>query len=216
MFSATMPNAVEKIARKYLRCPSYITIGEPGAGKKDIEQRVEIMGEQEKKNRLKKILEKAEPPIIIFLNEKKAVEYLAKIIDNWGWRAVIYHGGKTQEQREAAVESFKARKYDILVCTDLAGRGLDVEGVQYVINFDAPKNISDFIHRTGRTGRAGKKGVAYTFLTSKNEDLFYDLKNFLAQNGHSLPEELANHPASKIKPGSIENVPRRKQIIYAQ
>lgn len=139
---------------------------------------------------------------------------------------MIYHGGKTQEQREKAVEQFKASKnfhqfcnslgkYDILVCTDLAGRGLDVEGVKYVINFDGPKTLSDFIHRTGRTGRAGKKGIAYTFLTVKNEDVFYDIKNFLVQNGQNVPQELADHPASRVKPGTIENVPRRKQVIFA-
>jgi ATP-dependent RNA helicase DDX23/PRP28 len=103
------------------------------------------------------------------------------------------------------------------VATDLAGRGLDVEGVKMVVNFDAPKNIHDFIHRTGRTGRAGKKGIAITFLTSHDEELFYDLKEFLTKNNQDVPQELAMHPASKIKPGTIaENVPRRKQILYVQ
>lgn len=129
----------------------------------------------------------------------------------------MYHGGKTQEQREAAVDGFKNRKYDILIATDLASRGLDVEGVKMVVNFDAPKNIQDFIHRTGRTGRAGKKGFAITFLTSNNEDLFYDLKEFLIKNNQEVPQELAMHPASKFRPGSIpDNVPRRKQILYIQ
>lgn len=130
---------------------------------------------------------------------------------------MIYHGGKTQEQREAAVDGFKQKKYDILIATDLASRGLDVEGVKMVINFDAPKNIQDYIHRTGRTGRAGKKGLAITFLTNNNEDLFYDLKDFLIKNNQNVPQELAIHPASKVKPGSLpENVPRRKQILYIQ
>lgn len=129
----------------------------------------------------------------------------------------MYHGGKTQEQREAAVDGFKNKKYDILIATDLASRGLDVEGVKMVINFDAPKNIQDFIHRTGRTGRAGKVGMAVTFLTSNNEDLFYDLKEFLIKNNQEVPQELAMHPAAKVKPGSIpDNVPRRKQILYIQ
>jgi len=86
MFSATMPPEVEKIAKKYLRGNAYISIGDPGAGKKEIEQRVELLDEGSKKNRLKQILETAEPPIIIFLNEKKAVEYIANTLDKWGVR----------------------------------------------------------------------------------------------------------------------------------
>ena len=89
MFSATMPSQVEKIARRYLRCPSYISIGEPGGGKKEIEQIVEFMTEGEKKHRLKTILSRCEPPIIIFLNEKKAVEILAKTLENWGVRKFL-------------------------------------------------------------------------------------------------------------------------------
>jgi ATP-dependent RNA helicase DDX23/PRP28 len=98
-----------------------------------------------------------------------------------------------------------------LIATDLAGRGLHVEGVKMVINFDAPKNIQDFIHRTGRTGRAGKKGLAVTFLTSADEELFYDVKEFLLKNNQTVPSWLEEHPATRAKPGSIpDNVPRRK------
>lgn len=79
----------------------------------------------------------------------------------------------------------------------MAGRGLHVEGVSLVINFDAPKNISDFIHRTGRTGRAGKKGVAMTFLTAHDESLFFDLNEYLIKNNYFVPPELANHEATR-------------------
>jgi ATP-dependent RNA helicase DDX23/PRP28 len=144
------------------------------------------------------------------------VDLITKIVEKWGWKCVGYHGGKAQDQREAAIDGFKHKKYDILVATDLAGRGLDVEGVKMVINFDTPKKISDFIHRTGRTGRAGKKGLAISFLTNHDEEIYYDLKEFLIKNNQEVPSELANHPATKIKPGSIpENVPRRKQVLYA-
>ena len=86
-----------------------------------------------------------------------------------------------------------------------------------MINFDAPKSIEDFVHRTGRTARAGKKGMAVTFLTSQNEDLYYDLKEFLIRNKQEVPPDLMNHPASKIKPGALaNNAPRRKQVVYCQ
>lgn len=80
------------------------------------------------------------------------------------------------------MEGFKNGIHEILIATDLAGRGLHIEGVTLVLNFDAPQNIRDYIHRSGRTGRAGKKGTAITFLTNNNEDLFYDLKEFLTKN----------------------------------
>lgn len=224
LFSATMVPTVEKLAKKYLRAFCHISIGEPGGGKKDIEQRVEMMKEVDKKHRLMALLQYATPPIIIFCNQRTKVEILAKSLEKHGVnnnsinqrRAIYYHGGKTQQQREQAVERFKSRHYDILVATDLAGRGLHVEGVQMVINFDAPKNIQEFIHRTGRTGRAGNKGVAVTFLTAADEELFYDLKDFLLKNEQKVPPELETHPAARVKPGSVpDNQPRRKQVIYA-
>ncbi|KAM3141791.1 hypothetical protein pb186bvf_006113 [Paramecium bursaria] len=215
LFSATMPNQVEKLAKKYLRAFCFISIGEPGGGKKDIEQVVEMLSEQQKKNRLIQILREQRGPIIVFANKKNSVELLQKVLERQKFNCTIYHGGRTQQQREAAVDGFKSKKYDILIATDIAGRGLHVEGVKMVINFDAPKNIQDFIHRTGRTGRAGKRGLAHTFLTNADQDLFYDLKDFLIKNGATIPPELAQHPASSQKPGPVDNVPRRKQVILA-
>merc|ERR1719168_256285 len=129
MFSATMPPAIERMARTFLRCPSVVSVGDPGHAKKDIEQRLEFIGEAKKKKRLEELLVGAEPPIIVFSNQKKAVDVLAKSLDNSGYRVCSLHGGKSQEQREWAMNSFKEGRYDILVATDVAGRGLDIEGV---------------------------------------------------------------------------------------
>merc|ERR1719456_390926 len=167
------------MARKYMRSPVIVTIGELGGGKKDIEQRLEFIGEAKKKKRLEEILSGSEPPIIVFVNQKKAVDVLAKSLDNSGYKVVAIHGGKTQEQREWAMASFKEGRYDILVATDVAGRGLDVEGVQQVVNFDMPKTIEDYTHRIGRTGRAGQKGMACSLLTPEDSEIFYDMCQFL-------------------------------------
>lgn len=222
MFSATMPPAVERLARNFLRCPAIVSVGDPGHAKKDIEQRLEFISEAKKKKRLEELLVGAEPPIIVFVNQKKAVDVLAKSLDNSGYRVCSLHGGKSQEQREWAMASFKEGRYDILVATDVAGRGLDVEGVQQVINFDMPKIIEDYTHRIGRTGRAGNKGLAASFVTPEDSEIFYDLAQFLKSSNQMVPPELANHPASKFKPGSVNEFgqPMGKKlsehIVYAK
>merc|ERR1719197_749888 len=222
MFSATMPPAIERMARTFLRCPAIVSVGDPGHAKKDIEQRLEFISEAKKKKRLEEVLVGAEPPIIVFVNQKKAVDVLAKSLDNSGYRVCSLHGGKSQEQREWAMNSFKEGRYDILVATDVAGRGLDVEGVQQVINFDMPKTIEDYTHRIGRTGRAGLKGLARSFLTPEDRDIFYDLVQFLKSSNQIVPPELQNHPASKFKPGSMNEFGQKMgqklsdHVVYAK
>merc|ERR1719191_391739 len=217
-----MPPAVERMARQFLRHPSFISVGDPGHSKKDIEQKLEFISEAKKKKRLEEQLVGAEPPIIVFVNQKKAVDVLSKSLDNSGYRVCSLHGGKSQEQREWAISSFKEGRYDILVATDVAGRGLDVEGVQQVINFDMPKTIEDYTHRIGRTGRAGLKGLAMSFLTPEDSEMFYDLTNFLKSSNQIVPPELANHPASKFKPGTLNEFGQRmgrklsEQVVYAK
>jgi ATP-dependent RNA helicase DDX23/PRP28 len=215
MFSATMTSSLEKLARKYLRCPSYVTIGEPGSGKKSIIQKIEFTSEGRKRDLIRSILDRAKPPIIIFVNHKTTVDSLTRYLDKLDHRVTSLHSGKSQEGREKALNSFKDGKYDILVATNLAAKGIDVEGLELVINYDAPNSIDDYTHRIGRTGRAGKKGTAITFLTDSDEGIFYELRNFLEINNQVVPDELASHPASKIKPGTVsDHVPRRKQIVY--
>merc|ERR1719454_799744 len=217
-----MPTTVERLARQFLRCPAHVSVGDPGQGKKDIEQRLEFISEAKKKKRLEELLQGSEPPIIVFVNQKKAVDVLAKSLDNSGYKVVAIHGGKTQEQREWAMSSFKEGRFDVLVATDVAGRGIDVEGVQQVINFDMPKTIEDYTHRIGRTGRAGLKGLSMSFLTPEDSEMFYDLTNFLKSSNQIVPPELANHPAAKFKPGSLNEFGQQMgkklsdQIVYAK
>ncbi|CEO97006.1 RNA helicase [Plasmodiophora brassicae] len=192
MFSATMPAEVERMAKTYLRSPAYIAIGDrQGKAAATIEQHVEVVTDQAKKGRLMKLLEQSDPPIIVFMNQRTACDAMAKTLSQAGYRVTVMHGGKVQDQREASLDGFKSGRYDVLVATDVAGRGIDVEGVTHVINYDAPKNTEIYLHRVGRTGRAGKQGRATTFLTSSDADLFPGLRKILVDSGARVPHELA-------------------------
>lgn len=178
MYTATMPSAVERIARKYLRRPAIVTIGSAGEAVDTVEQRVEfISGEDKRKKRLADILMSGEfrPPIIVFVNIKRNCDAVARDIKSWGFSSVTLHGSKTQEQREAALASVRNGSTDVLVATDLAGRGIDVPDVSLVVNFNMATNIESYTHRIGRTGRAGKSGVAITFLGNEDSDVMYVL-----------------------------------------
>ena len=205
----------DTIARKYLRGPSYISIGEPGAGKKQIEQQVIFLDGHQKREKIRNILSRLRGTAMVFVNHKNSVDSLCKTLERFNFNVIAMHGGKSQDVREKALKGFKTGKYDVLVCTSLAARGIDIEGLSLVINYDCPKTIDDYTHRIGRTGRAGKKGTAITFLTSGDEEIFYDLREFLEHNEQHVPPELEQHPASKIKPGAFnEKVPRSKQVVY--
>ncbi|GAB2211634.1 hypothetical protein Droror1_Dr00024958 [Drosera rotundifolia] len=217
MFSATMPPAVERLARKYLRNPVVVNIGTAGKATDLITQHVIMVKESEKMYRLQKLLDDmGDKTAIVFVNTKKSADSLAKGLDKAGYRVTTLHGGKSQDQREVSLEGFRTKRYNVLVATDVAGRGIDIPDVAHVINYDMPGNIEMYTHRIGRTGRAGKSGVATTFLTLHDSDVFYDLKQMLVQSNSPVPPELARHEASKFKPGTIpDRPPRRNDTVYA-
>lgn len=212
MYTATMPPLVEKIAKKYLRRPAIVTIGNAGEAVDTVEQRVEfINGEDKRKKRLAEILNSNQfaPPIIVFVNIKRNCDTVARDIKRLGFNTVTLHGSKDQKQREAALASLRSGETEVLVATDLAGRGIDVPDVSLVVNFNMAGSIESYTHRIGRTGRAGKSGVAITFLGSEDADVLYDLKQMIMKSAISkVPEELRRHEAAQQKP-----VKGRKQAI---
>ncbi|KAJ3149773.1 DEAD (Asp-Glu-Ala-Asp) box polypeptide 23 [Geranomyces variabilis] len=219
MFSATMPSAVERLAKRYLRRPAVVTIGTAGQVVDTIEQKIEnISDENKKKQRLLELLgSHYDPPIIIFVNSKKGADVLAKALEKLGYKATVLHGGKSQDQREASLAALKAGTKDILVATDVAGRGIDVKNVSLVVNYDMAKNIEDYTHRIGRTGRAGKTGVAITFLAESDADVFYDLKMTVAKSKIStVPPWLAKHEAAQAKAGQFRAKRKGDETIFNQ
>ncbi|PKS06660.1 hypothetical protein jhhlp_007410 [Lomentospora prolificans] len=201
MFTATMSPRVEKIAAKYMRQPAVVTIGSSDEAVDTVEQRVEfIAGEAKRLNRLGDILSdpSLKSPVIVFVNVKHNCDAVAKAIRRMGWNTATLHSGKTQQQREAALKDAREGRTDVLVATDLAGRGIDVPDVSLVINFNMANTIESYTHRIGRTGRAGKSGVAITFLGPEDNEVLYELRQMISKSPVSrVPEDLARHEAAQ-------------------
>ncbi|CAF0764030.1 unnamed protein product [Adineta steineri] len=217
MFTATMTPAIERLARTYLRRPASVYIGSVGKPTERTEQIIIMCSENEKRNKLLEILERGiDPPIIIFVNQKKAVDILAKGLTKKGYNPCTLHGGKGQESRDLALAQLKQGQKDILVATDVAGRGIDIKDVSLVLNYDMAKTIQDYTHRIGRTGRAGKTGKAITFLTKEDSAVYYELKEVILESPVSqCPPELLNHPDAQHKPGTVVTKRNKTAILCA-
>ena len=220
MFSATMPPKVIHLAKKYLRHAVEIAVGDRrGKASSNVEQRVEwVKGDAEKRRRLVELLQAEAPPVIIFCNLKRTCDLVQRAVGELGIRSVVLHGGKTQETREEALMEFKRGNIDVLIATDVMGRGIDVNDVRLVINYEMPNDIQKYTHRIGRTGRAGKKGAAASFVSDADVDILYDLKAMLKEAGQAIPAELHNHEAARVKPGSVgeQGGAKKGKILYAE
>ncbi|OWB55989.1 hypothetical protein B5S28_g1879 [[Candida] boidinii] len=185
MFTATMPKSVEKMASKYLNKPGIIMIGEVGTAVDTVVQTaIQMPDEGDRIKELQKILSSGNyrAPIIIFANYKKTCDWVSDVLEQDGWRTIVMHGSKTQFQREAAIQQMKEGRMDILIATDVAGRGIDIADVSLVVNFQMSRSIEDYTHRIGRTGRAGRSGTAITFWGPDDKAVLYDLKQMIIKS----------------------------------
>lgn len=204
MFTATITPAIEKITKNYLVDPGYLYIGNANELVDNIEQKFEYLGETpgdkqtvdpKRLRRLVNVLEqhkkKGAFSVIIFANYRNVVEQLADELaeKNFGGVAVI-HGSKNQEARERAIKSFRAKESSVLIATDVAARGIDVPHVSMVVNFQMSNKFEEYIHRIGRTGRAGQQGESFTFIDDGDSETFQGLKKFLSRGGYKIPEWL--------------------------
>ena len=194
MFSATMPAEVERLARSFLRHPAIISVGDQGSGKnKRILQRtMYLAGDKQKERELESFTKSLgnSDKVIVFVNERKTADKVARGVERAGRRTVVLHGGKAQALREENLATFKKGGY-VLIATDVAGRGIDVDNVTHVLNYDMPSKIDNYCHRIGRTGRAGKSGTAINFLTDKDEEVMPDLLKYLKDTNAEIPVKLA-------------------------
>ena len=194
MFSATWPEAIRSIATEFLsKTAVRITLsGEKLTANARIEQRVEVMDPRDKDQRLLEILaENKNCRLIVFALYKKEAERVQQTLQRRGYKVAGVHGDKSQSDREAAVAAFAKGDVLILVATDVASRGLDIKGVELVINYTFPLTVEDYVHRIGRTGRAGASGRSITFFTEHDKARAGELQNVLKQAGAPVPDALA-------------------------
>ena len=188
IFSATMPEKVQFFARNSLVKPVVVNVGRAGATSLDVIQEVEYVVEEAKMLQTLQCLQKTPPPVIIFADKQPVVDRINEYLLLKGVRATSIHGGKSQEERNRAMDEFRACTKDVLVANDVAAKGLDFPGVQHVINFDMPGELENYVHRIGRTGRRGKTGVATTFVNRDvPEETLLDLKHLLMEAKQPIP-----------------------------
>ncbi|MSR77494.1 MAG: DEAD/DEAH box helicase [Candidatus Omnitrophica bacterium] len=163
LFSATMPKEIVRLASSYMQLPIQIEIARSGTAAEKITQEVFIVRNETKKDLLKKILSQYHGTTLIFARTKMGARKITRVIRDMGHSASEIHSDRTMAQRREALEGFRSGRYRILVATDIASRGIDVSGIELVINYDLPEDSENYVHRIGRTGRAGDKGHAISF-----------------------------------------------------
>eukprot|EP01092_Planopodium_desertum_P011999 TRINITY_DN55930_c0_g1_i3.p1 TRINITY_DN55930_c0_g1~~TRINITY_DN55930_c0_g1_i3.p1 ORF type:complete len:299 (-),score=60.15 TRINITY_DN55930_c0_g1_i3:167-1063(-) len=188
LFSATFPKEIQRLATDLLQADYiFLRVGRVGSTTENITQRIELVTDSDKKSVLIDLLHSVSGLTLVFVETKKAAEMLEDFLADQGFPATSIHGDRTQRERENALYTFRTGKTPTLVATDVAARGLDIDNVAHVINFDLPAVIDDYVHRIGRTGRAGHKGLATAFVNEKNKTILQDLFDLLQEANQEIP-----------------------------
>jgi ATP-dependent RNA helicase DeaD len=191
LFSATMPARIEAIAQKHLKTPSRITIAreKTAAGKAPrVRQVAYVVTRANKPTALQRVLDSENPPsALVFCRTRLAVDTLVENLEAHGYRAEALHGGMQQRQRDAVMKRFRQGTVDLLIATDVAARGLDIEQLSHVFNYDLPSAPEAYLHRIGRTGRAGRGGTAITLLEPREHRLLRTIENLTKQKIEVCP-----------------------------
>ncbi len=209
LFSATMPAPIKRLADKFLENPKMVEVARPATANVNIKQWVVAVTASKKKDKLRELLAGEEvKTAIIFCNRKTTVRELNKALQRDRYRSSEIHGDMEQSQRIAELDRFKAGDVNILVASDVAARGLDIKGVSHVFNYDAPWHPDDYVHRIGRTGRAGATGVAYTFVTPDDAENIANIEKLTGQKIDRVAD--TTPPAAAVVDATEDERPARK------
>ena len=191
LFSATFSPEIKRLAGSYLQDPVTIEVARSNATASTIEQLFYRVDEDDKRQALKQLLrDKGIKQAFVFLNSKLGCARMARALERDGLNAAALHGDKSQDERLKALDAFKKGEVELLICTDVAARGLDIKDVPAVFNLDIPFNAEDYVHRIGRTGRAGASGIAISFVSAKDARLLADVEKLIGKKAEVEPIEL--------------------------
>ncbi len=211
LFSATMPPPIKKLADKFLSNPKYIEVARPATANTNIEQKLVNVAPMKKREALRDLIRSEDvQTAIIFCNRKTTVRELNKSLKRHGFRSGEIHGDIDQASRLKELDAFKGGDINLLVASDVAARGLDIKGVSHVFNFDAPWHPDDYVHRIGRTGRAGAKGKAFTFVTKADEEAIDNIEKLIGLKIERLGR-IANPVETEVKPEKAEKAERHSR-----
>ncbi|KAJ0982271.1 hypothetical protein J5N97_010526 [Dioscorea zingiberensis] len=213
LFSATFPKEIQRLASDFLANYIFLAVGRVGSSTDLIVQRVEFVLESDKRSHLMDLLHAQrangahgkQALTLVFVETKKGADSLEHWLCMNGFPATTIHGDRTQQEREHALRSFKSGTTPILVATDVAARGLDIPHVAHVVNFDLPNDIDDYVHRIGRTGRAGKSGLATAFFNENNSNLARPLSDLMQEANQEVPAWLGRYAARSSYGGGGRN-----------
>jgi superfamily II DNA/RNA helicase len=196
LFSATFSPEIKRLAGSYLQNPVTIEVARPNETASTVEQRFYAAQDDDKRRVIRKVLDdRGIKQAFIFVNSKLGCGRLARSLEREGLRTAALHGDKSQDERLKALEAFKKGEVDLLVCTDVAARGLDIKDVPAVFNFDVPFNAEDYVHRIGRTGRAGASGLAVTLVSPSDNRLVGDIEKLIKKKLEVETLQLDTRPA---------------------
>ena len=198
LFSATFSPEIKRLAESYLQDPVLVEVARPNATASTVEQRFFSVASDDKRRAVLKLLkERSITQAIVFVNSKLGCARLARSFERDGLRTNALHGDKSQDERLKALDAFKRGEVDVLVATDVAARGLDIADLPAVFNFDVPFNAEDYVHRIGRTGRAGASGLAFTLVAREDMRMVGDIEKLIKKKIDLEPIELDDAPARR-------------------
>jgi ATP-dependent RNA helicase RhlE len=181
LFSATFPPEIKRMGNELLHKPVEVSVGQVSKPIEKIEQAVIQTTQKEKNEILLDELNARKGSVLIFTRTKHRTDRLSKYLNSYGYPVTRIHGNRTQGQRRQAIEGFRSGQFRILVATDIAARGLDIDDIAHVINYDLPQVAEDYVHRIGRTARNGKSGQALAMLTPEDKDMWRSITRLVGR-----------------------------------